>query len=159
MNEYLSIWAMGYGWQTLLGKMPATCRGRKNVAWLWRQWHFSWWHVKLVMSHHIHSYLFIYKVDVLWHSSCHNENMWQSHVTDMSCVATSCVSKNALRNISCRRHSQLSWQPIWVWKWRFRFRASPLCAYASLLASGAQNSSFYPPPNTVVSVWFCDDRW
>ena len=67
--------------------------------------HFSWWHEILVMSH---SYLFIYRVSVLWHSSCHNVNMWQSHVVDMSCVATSCVSKNALRDISCRQHSQLS---------------------------------------------------
>ena len=71
--------------------------------------HFLWWHVTLVMSHHIHSYLFIYRVSVLWHSFCHNVNMWQSHVADMSCVATSCVSENALGDISCRRHSQLSW--------------------------------------------------
>ena len=70
--------------------------------------HFLWWHVTLVMSHHIHSYLFIYRVSVLWHSFCHNVNMWQSHVADMSCVATSCVSENALGDISCRRHSQLS---------------------------------------------------
>ena len=39
----------------------------------------------------------------------------------MSCVATSCVSENALGDISCRRHSQLSgprWEDGWglpVW--------------------------------------------
>ena len=46
--------------------------------------HFLWWLVTLAMSHHIHSYLFIYRVSVLWHSFCHSVNMWQSHVTDMS---------------------------------------------------------------------------
>ena len=48
-----------------------------------------------VKSNTLYLFIYIYRVSVLWHSSCHNLNMWQSCVADMSCVATSCVSKNA----------------------------------------------------------------
>ena len=131
--DYLYIWTGGIQ-NGLAGNVGDMSRGMSHVVRMspdcgdiaMSPRHFLWWHVTLVMSQHIHSYLFIYRVSLLWHSFCHNVNMWQSHVADMSCVATSCVSENA--DISCCQHSQLRkrvpfkyYKDIVVLKWRYLY--------------------------------------